>query len=170
LWTVDESSAVPHGTEPEESAAYGEFTTVALEIDPLVPGLTYLNTGTEVTFDDHTYVASPTLMCFDLTATPAPLLAARTEVCFVSPPNLVEDTIVTTDPTLDGSAPPPMVEVTAIVIAAPALDGSVPPSAVEVATIPSLVEDAIVDVTPGFLENKTRLIICVPRKSTHMSE
>jgi hypothetical protein len=25
-------------------------------------------------------------------------------------------------------------------------------------------------VTPGFLKNKTRLIICVPRKSTHMSE
>jgi hypothetical protein len=25
-------------------------------------------------------------------------------------------------------------------------------------------------VTPGFLKNKTRLIICVPRKSTHMPE
>jgi hypothetical protein len=25
-------------------------------------------------------------------------------------------------------------------------------------------------VTPGFLKNKIRLIICVPRKSTHMSE
>jgi hypothetical protein len=25
-------------------------------------------------------------------------------------------------------------------------------------------------VTPGFPKNKTRLIICVPRKSTHMSE
>jgi hypothetical protein len=25
-------------------------------------------------------------------------------------------------------------------------------------------------VTPGFIKNKTRLIICVPRKSTHMSE
>jgi hypothetical protein len=25
-------------------------------------------------------------------------------------------------------------------------------------------------VTPGFLKNKTRLIICVSRKSTHMSE
>jgi hypothetical protein len=25
-------------------------------------------------------------------------------------------------------------------------------------------------VTPGFLKNKTRLIIYVPRKSTHMSE
>jgi hypothetical protein len=29
---------------------------------------------------------------------------------------------------------------------------------------------AKMDVTPGFLKNKTRLIICVPRKSTHMSE
>jgi hypothetical protein len=26
------------------------------------------------------------------------------------------------------------------------------------------------NVTPGFLKNKTRLIICVPRKSTHMLE
>jgi hypothetical protein len=26
------------------------------------------------------------------------------------------------------------------------------------------------NVTPGFLKNKTRLIICVPRKSTHMPE
>jgi hypothetical protein len=25
-------------------------------------------------------------------------------------------------------------------------------------------------MTPGFLKNKTRLIICVPRKSTHMPE
>jgi hypothetical protein len=25
-------------------------------------------------------------------------------------------------------------------------------------------------VTSGFLKNKTRLIICAPRKSTHMSE
>jgi hypothetical protein len=29
---------------------------------------------------------------------------------------------------------------------------------------------AEVGVTPGFLKNKTRLIICVPRKSTHISE
>jgi hypothetical protein len=28
----------------------------------------------------------------------------------------------------------------------------------------------ISSVTPGFLKNKTRLIICAPRKSTHMSE
>jgi hypothetical protein len=28
----------------------------------------------------------------------------------------------------------------------------------------------LVIVTPGFLKNKTRLIICVPRKSTHTSE
>jgi hypothetical protein len=27
-----------------------------------------------------------------------------------------------------------------------------------------------IPVTPGFLKNKTRLIICVPRKSTHMPE
>lgn len=76
LPTVDESSAVPHGTKPEESAACGEFTAVALETDPLVPRLAYLNTSTEATFDDHPSVASPTLMCFDLIATSAPLLAA----------------------------------------------------------------------------------------------
>jgi hypothetical protein len=35
-----------------------------------------------------------------------------------------------------------------IVTAAPALDGSVPPFVVKVATIPSLVEDAIVAVVP----------------------
>jgi hypothetical protein len=40
----------------------------------------------------------------------------------------------------------------------------------EAVEIDDVVEVRTHSVTPGFLKNKTRLIICVPRKSTHMPE